>query len=578
MRIHQPKNELMNGEKNISYSKKIILLTDRMSNLEKDMLEIQNRNKAHNELTMKKAKSKENLKTYTENNLYKKPNIESMKHIIKKNKNLNNQKSYSTMDTQTNIIYCNKDYLKNKSQSINNLYEDLYEEDNTLYKINQQRNQRLLTINNEEIHHNKMKTLNNNYEYFNEKSQNNLENQNKIINFISNKKDDIKDDEKNLIPSEISSNTTNNSIKLITGFTNELDYEFEIMHLKKRLKSLKDSNENLNEKLRIIKKENEGKNLKKLKSEKKIKKNENIISNVISIYKNNNINIKSIFYESENNYKHMLLSLMELKFEYENYLLVSSFYDGINNLLFKNESKVNSDIIYNKINSLIKNENKSQNKINEFENPTKEDEKYFKYCRKLCYDLDFSEINLAKLKKYINNIIVSNKKENIRIKKLKKVLSGKNQTLLSNFKSNVKKKEKDQKKNFSFDESETTLKNLNNELIMNEKHNTIVRNDENFKRHNAISIKKNKKSKLTNYYENEDTNQYKTNKNNSNILRKNKNLKIINGKLKMNYYRNNTILDDNYEKKNDKINKKNNDEFSYSTNTNKPKTNTKKNY
>ena len=74
--------------------------------------------------------------------------------------------------------------------------------------------------------------------------------------------------------------------------------------------------------------------------------------------------------------------------------------------------------------------------------------------------------------------------------------------------------EKDQKKNFSFDESETTLKNLNNELIMNEKHNTIVRNDDNFKRHNAISIKKNKKSKFSNYYENEDTNQYKTNKNN----------------------------------------------------------------
>ena len=581
MRIHNSTNKLINGKKDISYSKKINLLTDRMSNLEKDMLEIQNRNKESRILKMKKAKSKEIPINYTEKELYKKPNIETIKYRAKKNNNLNSQKFYDTLNSQNNLIYSRKDYLKNKSQTIKNFYEDLYDESSPLYHINQQSQQHLLTVNNEIFHHKKMKTINNNYQYFTETIQNDFDSQNSKKNYTSNKKDNIKNYVQDIIvPSDSSPNITNNTIKSTTGFSNELDYEFEIMHLKKRLKVLKQSNKNLNERLINVKKENEIKNLNKIELEKKMKQNEDIISNVINIYKNNNININTSFEESENNYKQMLLSLMELKYEYENNLLASDFFDGISNLLFKNKKNISSNIIYNEINSLIIKENKLQNQINEPKHSSKENEKYFKYCQRLCYDLNFTEIDLTKLSKNLNSIIISNKKENARIKQLKKVLNGNNKGLLTNFKSNLTKKEKKSKKNLSFDESETTLNNINNELVIKEKNNTIVRKDDNFKNHISTSRNKSKNSKFFNDEENEDISRYKIYNSNNTTLRKNKNPKLPNGKSKMSYFGNNMTLDNNNEVNNGKkeINKKYNDEFLYSKNANKFKINPKKTF
>ena len=118
-------------------------------------------------------------------------------------------------------------------------------------------------------------------------------------------------------------------------FINNLEQEFEIRYLKKKIKKLKDNRMALIQELNDIKKKNNRLNNKIIQDENRRK---TIIYNTINLYKYNN---KIISDEKEFNLETIFLYLKDLKYNFENAILKDLFISGIELLLFL--SKISSD-------------------------------------------------------------------------------------------------------------------------------------------------------------------------------------------------------------------------------------------
>ena len=223
----------------------------------------------------------------------------------------------------------------------------------------------------------------------------------------------------------------------------ELDYEYEIRKLQKKLKEMKKKNYKLKFKL------NEIKNEQKLKRTEKNGK-EFIISKVIEICRNISFSEKNNFFSSfseiyndtltylnskENMidnlksfpatklFKNMLLNLMDLKFEYENILLKDQFIFGIKNLLCKdnrNEFKDNEEFIYDNLKALIKKEMKLKKICNKYKNFSLENKKYYDYFLRLCNNLNIN--SFPKLDNFLKNSIIKINEEFEQINQIKKIV------------------------------------------------------------------------------------------------------------------------------------------------------------
>ena len=123
--------------------------------------------------------------------------------------------------------------------------------------------------------------------------------------------------------------------KSMISLGNENKYEIEIRLLEKKLKMLQKTNNKLKVKLFNIKTE-------QTRAKQNAKK-ENIISKIIEVYNryikknkcqiNNEINLEQD--SSFLNFKNIILNIMDLKFNYENKLMIEQFYSAMNSCFNK---------------------------------------------------------------------------------------------------------------------------------------------------------------------------------------------------------------------------------------------------
>ena len=218
----------------------------------------------------------------------------------------------------------------------------------------------------------------------------------------------------------------------------KLEYEFEIRLLKKKINILKKKNKEIKEKLNKIKNINEN-------MENNLTGNgNNLLNDIILLnkqymsynreYEFNNKNINDKLY-----FENIILNIMDLKYIYDNDLLINEFIDGVNkllniSLLSQNNEKSNLNNLVEKINQLIDLKNNLYNNINKYEYLLKENNKYYIYFTSLLNNLNLK--NIFELDKFIKNAYIKNIKENDHMKKITDTLF--NESLSTNQKTERK--------------------------------------------------------------------------------------------------------------------------------------------
>jgi hypothetical protein len=250
-----------------------------------------------------------------------------------------------------------------------------------------------------------------------------------------------------------------------------IEFEFELRHLKKKRNILKKTNEEMITKLEEIKNQN---NIMKNNIVQEQKHNDNIMRNIILLNKNYSMNNKNNgleYFDSVSNrsnseelsFKHIILNIMDIKFEYEYNNLYNQLTEGLNELLnisiITNNSYYN-DTILKELNDYI-NIQKTLNQSNDkYKYLIEENTKYLQYFSNLLKDLNLK--NLDELRISIRNIFVKNIKEEERMKKIKHALI--KETTLD--KNQIKKEKENIKRKISnqyFNSVNQTFFNLKND-------------------------------------------------------------------------------------------------------------------
>ena len=412
-------------------NERLDFLSNRINILENDIQEIKNKNLSMVVPNNKFRKNSHN--SLVEKNKLKSKNIISMKHFIKNqnkysfNENSSN-KNFSTIKAKKAINMKKNVYKKN------NRYNDsINEKKNILLNISSQLNRNIEKKRNEQ--NPKMNNINKDFS-----SINNINNSKTIRQmFFMN--------EQNRFNLELKKNNGNER-KLLNSSNNndvsELEYEFEIKLLKKKLKQLKNENKEKKEKLDKMKIIN--------KSIEKILDKQNVLNNLILLFKNyiiynNKSRINSLIKDKNNNNNisddALIFVIMDLKYDYENYILQEEFFEGVNKLFNtefhvinnKKESFNNINIIKS-IDKLIDLKNTLNNDINKYKYSQKENIKIFYYFTSLLQYLNLH--SFTSLEKFIKKIYMENIEENYQMKKLKK-------TLMKNTSSSRSKSQKEEK-------------------------------------------------------------------------------------------------------------------------------------
>ena len=209
-------------------------------------------------------------------------------------------------------------------------------------------------------------------------------------------------------------------------FINHLDQEFEIRHLKKKLKNLKNKNKSLIQQLDKIKEKND---LIKTETKEEQSKRKEIICSFINIC-NDVFNNEDEIDSGNNRFKNILLNIMDLKYKYENIFLEDEFISNIGilfsltNIFSDNfyDNKRNNSInnIYHNIKDLIKLKTNYLNSIKKNKLLQIKSKKYFKYCSNLLEKLNFNDLDNLYI--YLKTIKSINEKENRKLKRMKNVL------------------------------------------------------------------------------------------------------------------------------------------------------------
>ena len=209
-------------------------------------------------------------------------------------------------------------------------------------------------------------------------------------------------------------------------FINHLDQEFEIRHLKKKLKNLKNKNKSLIQQLDKIKEKND---IIKTEAKEEQSKRKEIICSFINIC-NDIFNNEDEIDSGNNRFKNILLNIMDLKYKYENIFLEDEFISNIGilfsltNIFSDNfyDNKRNNSInnIYHNIKDLIKLKTNYLNSIKKNKLLQIKNKKYFKYCSNLLEKLNLNDLDNLYI--YLKTIKSINEKENRKLKRMKNVL------------------------------------------------------------------------------------------------------------------------------------------------------------
>ena len=469
-------------EKNNKYNQKIKVISNRMSNLEKDIQEIKMRN------ISPFLSTKDSTKNFTINfNNFDKN--ERIHYISNSNPNSNNRSK-----KEENIHY-----ISNSNSNI-------------LKNLNKNRHCCQCSLRN-----------------FKNLKQKSISHNSSIINIHNNHMSMRKNYNKNIYISK-----------------EELEYEYEIRTLKRKLEELKKKNEKINNKLYLLKEKNdnlefninsyrstyenindafnEGSKNKSINSQVNIMKyKRKLIDKIMDIFKSNIFNFNFSFTSnkrSKEDYSilNMLLNLMDMKFIYENGILNDAFLMGVDLLYQTNFPKYPSlkrkDKIITYTNNLISHEKKLEMENHKYD------------IIKQYYILYQKFEGIKNLNEFLNNIIMKNIKVDQKINKIKSVL---------NFEKIIKGKENDKdnginrskiiknvltrnkNKSFNYDKYSLYTTNYNNNKISHNNYNIYNRNNNllkygkntnKLKYNNALKINKkiNNKTNLVIYNKNKEKN------------------------------------------------------------------------
>jgi len=470
-------------------NKRLNYISNRIKNLEKDIFEIKNKENKTSMRYQKKFPQNKYINTINESKLKSKYKFtNSSKDFNKTTCIINENKSSSPLSKERKEKQFQKRFFKRMS----NYNDIIHEKKNILLNINSQLNQRFQRNNNygkNTLYNMKIKSssynrkIRNFFSFDETHSKNNdIENTNYNINLNDNSHDEIENDYNN-----------NNGNLYKKNNLEKLEYEFEIRRLKRKYDLLKKENIKIKENIDNI--QNENSNLEKI-----IFKNDDqqkILNNLILLNKQYILYSSPNGSESEFNNKNgndnysidnLILNIMDIKYYYENNLLMNEFIEGINKLLgilpLSNNGNDDDGNLIKKINELIDIKNNLDNNNNKYKYFLEKNNNYYFYYTNLLSNLNLK--NFTELEEFIKNLYIKNLKDSDHMQKIQN-------TLMSD--SSPAHKSKDKKNHY-----------YSSNLITNNISKNIYNINNYTKLQNYLSIKNSnsrlKQKNINNYIEN----------------------------------------------------------------------------
>ena len=270
--------------------------------------------------------------------------------------------------------------------------------------------------------------------------------------FINNNKNKINEESKvgNSYDKDIYSfkriNSNNNHI------INNLDKEFEIRCLNKKLEKLKMKNNEMKVNLDKMKNKN---NLLKFDAINEQNNRNNILyslKNIYNIFFQNKINHR----EKKFDFKNLLLDLMDLKYNYENVILIDTFYQNIEQLMQISNTFQDDFDFYSNIENLIKMKNIITKELNDLNRTEKENKKYSEFCKLLFQIFETKDFDF--IYNYLIKIENNNENDIKKIIKMRNILFSIDKTnssskrLNTNISVDKSRKNKRKKLNINYDD------------------------------------------------------------------------------------------------------------------------------
>ena len=408
--------------------KRLNYISSRIKNLEKDIFEIKNKESVTSMKYQKKLPENKYINTINESKLkskYKYTN--SSKDFNKTSSIINENKSNNSLSKEKQKQFQNRFFKR-----MNNYNDIIHEKKNILLNINSQLNKRFQRNNiygKNTLYNMKIKSSSDNRKIrnffsFDETFDKNNEIKNTNYNIIFNNNSHIDNDYNNI------NNKNRENINLYKKNNMEkLEYEFEIRRLKREYDALKKENIKIKENIENVK--NENTNLKNI-----IFKNEDqqkILNSLILLNKQYILNYNPNGSENEfsnkngnDNYSidNLILNIMDIKYYYENNLLMNEFIEGINKLLgtipLSNNGNNDDTNLTKKINELIDIKNNLDNNNNKYKYFLEKNNNYFFYYKNLLNNLNLK--NFTELEEFIKNLYIKNLKDNDNMQKIQNTL------------------------------------------------------------------------------------------------------------------------------------------------------------
>ena len=197
---------------------------------------------------------------------------------------------------------------------------------------------------------------------------------------------------------------------------NNLNKDFEIRCLHRKLEKLKMKNNELKYNLEKKKKKNY---LLKYNSKKEQNNINNIFYSLMNIY-NTFFQNKPNHNDNKLNFKNLLLDLMDLKYNYENITLINTFFQNLEQLIQLSFFFNNNDDIYSNITYLVKKKNQLIKDIYESKKHKEENKNYSELYKILCEIFQANDLNT--IFNHLKKIESDNENDIRKIIKMKNIL------------------------------------------------------------------------------------------------------------------------------------------------------------
>ena len=406
--------------------KRLNYISSRIKNLEKDIFEIKNKESKTSMKYQKKLPENKYINTINESKLkskYKYTN--SSKDFNKTSSIINENKSNSSLSKEKQ-----KQFQKRFFKRMNNYNDIIHEKKNILLNINSQLNKKF--------------QRNNFYGkniLYNMKIKSSSDNR-KIRNFFSfdetyDKSNEIKNINYNINLNNISHDDNDyNNIDNKNGVSlykknnmEKLEYEFEIRRLKREYEMLQKENIKIKENIENVKIKNTNleNNIFKNEDQQKILNNLLLLNKQYILYGSPN-GIENEFSNKNGNDNYsidnLILNIMDIKYYYENNLLINEFIEGINKILatvpLSNNGNNDDNNLIKKINELIDIKNNLDNNNNKYKYFLEKNNNYYFYYKNLLNNLNLN--NFTELEDFIKNLYIKNLKDNDHMQKIQNTL------------------------------------------------------------------------------------------------------------------------------------------------------------